>query len=113
MIMASCEPQDTDSAQQQMVGTWEYIEDGTGYACKMQISAEGSDGLRISNFACLQLTVSAILVDGNSLIIPYQTVSGDKFEGSGTIRKFKTMTLSFTYDDGREINAVTATCTKQ
>ena len=109
----SCEmiPDDPATAQAQMAGTWNYKET-TGNACQMQISASGNDGLRITNFACTGLTIQATLNE-NTLTIPRQTVSGDTFEGSGTIRKYETMVLTFVYNDGRESVNITANCTKQ
>lgn len=111
-MVISCEPQITDSGQQQMLGKWKYIEDGTQNACLIEITAKGDDGLLISNFACLQVAIEATMIDDSNLTIPLQTVKGDKFEGHGTIKKFKTMTLRFTYDDGREKRNIVANCTK-
>ena len=112
--LTSCNPEPFDpaSAQQQMTGSWSYVEEKTNNACRMQIGADGSDGLTISNFACSGLTIKATLISESRLNIPYQVVDGDIFEGSGEIKKYKTMVLQFTYDDGRENLNIVANCTK-
>jgi len=114
MMLVSCElvPFDPAVAQQQMSGTWAYVEEKSDQACQMQISADGSNDLIISNFACSGLTIRVHLLSESRLEIPRQTVSGDTFEGSGTIVKYRTMKLRFTYDDGREKLSIVANCTK-
>lgn len=113
-FLGSCqaEPFDPSTAQQQMSGEWTYDEEDTDNACRMQISADGSNGLKMTNFACSRQTIKVTILDANSLSIPRQTVGGDTFEGSGTIKRYKTMTLQFTYDNGREKVSLAAICTK-
>jgi len=114
MMLVSCqiEPYDPAAAQQQMSGRWAYVEENSDNACQMQISADGNNGLNISNFACSGLTIKVKLLNATHLNIPRQTVSGDIFEGSGTIKKYQTIELRFTYDNGREKLTIAANCTK-
>jgi hypothetical protein len=113
-FLGSCQPEPFDpaTAQQQMTGKWAYSEGDGENACQMQISADGSDGIKITNFACSRQTVKATILDENSLNIQKQTVGGDTFEGSGSIKKYRTVTLQFTYDNGREKVSIVANCTK-
>ncbi len=119
MAAVSCTTESFDPAvaQQQMKGTWKYEEEsasgGTPQSCQMQVSSEGESGLKLGNIACSGLTVIAVIESETSLTIPRQTVNGDIFEGSGTIKKYKTMVLNFTYDNGREKVNIVANCTKQ
>ncbi len=120
LSVASCEeePYDPAAAKQQMTGTWKYVEQsvsiGTPNSCQMQISGGSGEGeLKIGNFACLNVTINAKMLDDNRLSIPKQTAGGNTFEGTGTVSKYKSMKLDFTLHTGRDAIYIIADCTKQ
>lgn len=82
-------------------------------AYQMTISANGVTSINMNNFANLDITVKADLLDKNNLIIPPQTEDGFTVGGTGVINRYRTMELSFHYRHGGELVEITADCTKQ
>jgi hypothetical protein len=119
LAMTACtveEPFDAEYARQQMSGKWQCretsVSEGQPNGYRITVSANGADGLNIGNMAGLQVTVAADLFDARSLHIPAQVRDGFTIKGTGTVNKYKTMTLTFSYEYGNKKVEVIADCTK-
>lgn len=110
------EPFDAGYARQQMSGKWQCretsVSEGQPNGYHITVSANGADGLNIDNIAGLQVTVEADLFDARNLYIPSQTRGGFTIKGTGIVNKYKTMTLTFSYEYGNKKVEVVADCTK-
>lgn len=112
VLIVSCAEDNDLSDREKYLGSWYCKETPAGQApitFKITISNHGNDdSLDVDNFNLLGSGEKALfIVNGNSIVIPGQDVSGFSVNGSGTYSNNK-MNLSYTVDN----ESFSAECTK-
>lgn len=100
--LISCEKDDnnvnTTTTRADYVGSWTCSETPVAktlyYDCVISVDANTTDNIKLQNFAGLNLTAFAI-VNGKSVILPKQTISGNTIEGYGTMENTNYITWQY------------------
>jgi hypothetical protein len=122
--IVSCTPEDeptpdTGDSRDKLVGTWQCTENsptfGTqNYYVDISKDTSSTDKIEIDNFFGLGLGKSIKgSLSGNLITISNATVMGYMFNGTGSVSStWKSISWSYTVDDGNGPENVTATYTK-
>jgi uncharacterized protein (TIGR02145 family) len=87
------------------IGNWDCIEipeaKNMNFTCTITLDSNTQTNIKILNFANLNSTVFAI-VNGNSLIVPKQTLVGNTIEGNGTMQNKNYITWNYYIKDNTD-----------
>ena len=84
----------------------QYAAESTGpggnrnFTLTITASASASDQIKMANFDGGNVTIFAT-VSGNNLTISQQSVSGETYQGEGSLSNGKNLTINFSIDDGQ------------
>ncbi|MCX7863238.1 MAG: hypothetical protein N2449_09630 [Bacteroidales bacterium] len=122
MALVACNPDepdpDTGDIRDKLVNTWKCTENSATYGTQnyyVEITKDNQSGIIvIDNFFNLGLGKSIkASVNGQTITINNQMVSGHLFNGTGTIASnFNSISWNYTFDEGNGPENVTATYTK-
>jgi hypothetical protein len=108
IVFDACEKTETDgpttSDRDKFIGNYASESTGPGgtrnFTLEVTGSASAPDQIKMVNFDGGNGTTIFASVSGSSLSIPSQMVSGETYQGTGSISG-KTLTINFSVDDGQ------------
>lgn len=125
LIVSSCakeeSPTPSDDPRDAFVGAWDCEEESqitgtTTFEVHIGKSSVNSSQITIENFYQYGFSFkpyAEISSAGTDFTIPSQVVKGNNIKGSGTLLGTSTINMSYTVDNGSDVDNVTAVLTKK
>lgn len=123
LFFSSCEKEknDTEPTLDNFVGVWNCVETsslngGASFEVHINKSTTVSSQINIENFYNYGFSFIAyaeVNAASTEFVIPAQIIQGNTVSGSGMLVGTETINMSYTVDNGSDIDYVTASLTKQ